>query len=174
MSGIALRLLNWGARFWPCIVGVVVILGAIFYISHRSYQKGFHSRDAEVAALEKTIADVRLKTAEAQAADLARARKIETTDAAITKEENDALQTKLAAARAAAADYAARLRTAAAANQSGGGTTDLPGVANPTGLAAGTSSSTVMDEADLEACSVAVVKADGWRDWWLKVSAVER
>jgi cytoskeletal protein RodZ len=161
-------------RFWPYIAAVVLLVAAYLWVDARGFDRGAHSRDAEVAALEKTIADVRLKTAEAQAKDLEHARKVEATDAAITKETNDALQTKLAAARAAAADYAARLRAATAADKSRGGAKDLPGIADTAGLAAGTSSPTVVDEADLEACSVAVVKADGWRDWWLKVSAVER
>lgn len=131
------------------------------------------SLKAEQAAHAGTIANYRAASEQARADDLAHAEAIRRRDAAIAEETQHDLETKLAAARRDADAYAARLRgVTAGADQGSGDRTDMPGAANATGNAAGAGETTELDDARI--CAVNTVLAEGWRDWWARVSAGER
>lgn len=42
--------------FLPYIAGAVALVAAILWIDHRGYQRGFHRRDAEIAAMQAAAA----------------------------------------------------------------------------------------------------------------------
>jgi hypothetical protein len=107
--------------------------------------------------------------AEARAADLQHARDIEAAQTKVREEVSRDLETKLASARAAADDYARRLRNSAA--QGGGNRAGLPEAADAPGAPAGAGEASLVD--DLRTCSDNTVKAESWRDWWLGVSTIE-
>ena len=95
-----------------------------------------------------------------------------------TQEIQDALQPRLAAARAAAARHAAatsgRMCAAPAADRGAAGPArDLSRPADPAGAVAGAGEAAELAarSADLAACGEAVIKAEGWQDWWRRVSA---
>ncbi|UIJ46890.1 hypothetical protein LZK98_08100 [Sphingomonas cannabina] len=120
------------------------------------------------------IRDIRAKRAEAKAEDIAHARAVETAQAAITQETEDALRAQLAAARAAAAAFAERLRSAEGStadvrgNRSAAG---LPVTTGPSQRTAGAGGAPVVDASDLRICSENTVKAQGWQDWYQRVFA---
>lgn len=116
------------------------------------------------------IAEVERQTAQARADDIAHARAVETAQNQVREEVSRDLETKLASARAAADDYARRLRNAQA--QGGGVRTNLPSAAQPAVDPSVPGPTTELDDA--RACADAVVKAEGWREWWAQVSEVPR
>lgn len=131
-----------------------------------------HQRDAERDGRIADRAAYAAAQQQARANDLAHARVVEMAQDAVRKEVSDDLETKLGAARADAARHAARLRDKAA--QGGGGGTCLPGAPVATDTTAGAGQSPELDAADADACAVAVVKAEGWRDWYAKIEGVAR
>jgi len=150
-------------------IGAAVALGAGCFIAGTQHEHRTHViREAAMqAAFDKTITDVRAKTAAAQVADLAHARAVEAAQEQKRKDAASAYETDLADARRDLAVYAQRLRAASQANSGDSGAASVPGTPQPTGSALGTSDATVMD--DLEACAVNTVKAEAWRDWWLSI-----
>lgn len=148
------------------IIGALALIMALL-----TYQLD-RARDAlaaEKAAHAQTVAGYRLAAEKARADDLAHARATEQRYAAIAQETQDDLTARLAAARADADRYAARLREAARADQGGVSRADLPVAAEPASRADGAGEATELDDA--RACAEAVTKAEGWREWWGRVSA---
>ena len=122
----------------------------------------------EQAAHARTVADVKAATAKAHAEDLAHARAVEARNAAIAQETQDDLTTRLAAARADADRFAARLRAQAGAGGGGEHDAGMSVAAAATGGADGAGEEAVVDA---RVCAENTVKAEGWREWWLRVSA---
>lgn len=148
------------AKLLPYIKGaallIALVMAAKLYIAHVDRTARAEQKAADAAE----VARIR---AEAKAADLEHARATEAAHAQGTKEANDALLPQLEAARAGLADYARRLR-AQAAGGSGGGT-DMPGAPGSPDLADGADRFTQLD-ADLNACTTAVVRLKNVQDWW--------
>lgn len=124
-------------------------------------------KDAERAAL---VSEIARKTEQARAEDMAHARAVEAAQSQVREEVSRDLETKLAAARAAADDYARRLRDKAA--QGGGGKPRLPGTPAATVNPVGAGEAADVDDA--RACADAVIKAEGWQDWFTSIRTIER
>lgn len=124
-------------------------------------------KEAERAAL---VAIYEQTAAEAMASDLDHAANVAAAYNKAREEVSHDLEKERDAARADAARYAARLRNQAA--EGGGGTAHLSAVAESPGVSAGSGEAAELDDA--EACAEAVVKAEGWPAWWIKISEVSR
>ena len=157
-------------RVWPYAAAAGVIVATWLYIDHRGFQRGAASRQPEITRLEKAIADVRAKTAEAKADDLANKIRVEAEQAKVQSDAETKLRHDLAAARAAVE----RLRRAPQADTGGGRGTDLPGTSDAASNLAGASEDAVIPFADAVICADNSVKAQGWQDWWKSVSVIDR
>lgn len=157
---MAALLLSLTRRLWPWLaVAGVLVAAAIttkLYIAHVDRTARAEQKAADAAEVSRV-------RAEARAADLEHARATEAAHAQGTKEANDALLPELEAARAGLADYARRLRTQAAGGGVGG--TDMPGASGGSDLADSADRFTQLD-ADLNACTTAVVRLKNAQDWW--------
>lgn len=127
--------------------------------------------ETEKANSKALVALYEARTAEALAADLAHAADIQAKNDQIRQEKSVAIENERDAARAAVDAYVARVRDKA--NQSGGGKPGLSPAALASVVVAGGGEATVVPVPDLHICADAVVKAEGWRDWWLSVSENE-
>lgn len=156
--------------FLPYFLAVAAVISLVIWIDHRGYQRGFHKRDAEVAALQKTITDVRTVQAKAAADNVAHVQQVEAAQAAVTKEQTDALSKQLADARATVRAYVVRQQ----ANQGHAGGNPLPVPANPSGAVDDPSSQALVPLADLDACAQAYVTATGWQSWWKAQAGIAR
>lgn len=147
--------ISW--RLCAAIVNAVIVIGlAIALIITRG------TLDRVKAEKATVIAEVRAKTAEAQAADLAHVRAVEAAQDKVREEVSRDLESKLAAARAAVDDYARRLRAQAA--QGGGGATPVPIASEAARAPAGAGTEALVS--DLQICAENTVKAEGWQAWW--------
>lgn len=148
---------------WLKIAAPIALLAALaalvtgfnLYVAHVDGTARAEQKAADEAAVKEA-------RAQAKAADLENARKIEAARAQATKEANDALLPQLEAARAGIADYARRLRNQAAKGGSGGA--DMPGTPDSPHVADGTDQVPLMD--DLDACTTAVIRLRNVQDWW--------
>jgi hypothetical protein len=141
-------------------VGAIIlalVVGLLFTRARLDSEKKGRALDRQAVATAQ---------AEARAADLQHARDVETAQTRIKEEVTRDLEGKLASARAAADDYARRLRNQAA--QGGGDRAGLSFTPAAASAADGAGEATVLD--DLRACADNTVKAEGWRDWWIKIS----
>lgn len=154
---------------WRWIAVGAGVLGALWFVHHRGYHSGVASQAPVIASLNATIDNVRAATAKAQADDLAHKQAIEARDARIAQEKTDALEKQLADARAAVADYI-RLHAAPPADPGRGGAAGVSGATPAPGAADGAGGEAIVPAGDLRICAGAVVKAEGWRDWWRAVS----
>ena len=169
-------------RFWPFALGIAAMVVILIY---RADAKHWHKRyDTEHAALvtettahQTDIANVRAATAAAQAADRLHVQEVAAHDTAIQQERSNALEAQLTAARTAAADYAARLRSGTRpAVASGGAATSVSAPASTAGTAASVDPATdvPVSSADLQSCALSDTIARGWQAWWTQVSAAPR
>ena len=114
------------------------------------------ARDATIAACTaaraQLVADVRAKTAEAQAADLANKQRVEAAQSTITEKTNATLEAALADARARAADYARRLRDQPQADRGGGGAAAVSIAPDAAGAADGAGAASIV-ATDATACA---------------------
>lgn len=145
---------------WKKIGYALLAIGIASFIWHR----GYHSRDAEVAALNQTIANMKAASAQAAADNLAHVRAVEAKNAAIQKDMEDALETQLADARAAAGAFVVRQRAQAATDNAGAGRVSDP--PDATGSIDDAGGKTLVPDDDLRICAENTVKAQGWADWW--------
>lgn len=135
---------------------------------------------AQIQLYGKAFDQVRTAAATAKADDLQFARDVETRAARIAQEQTHDINAKLVEARRLAADRARALRLraeregrAAAADRGGGGDADLSAPANATRDPAGAGAAAELDE-DLEIAAENTVKAEGWREYWLKLFGEDR
>lgn len=163
--------LTWSAirTFGPYIL--IALLAGLLVLDAEKLKARNASLIACHAQSAQFQADVKAKTAEAQAADAANKARVETAQSTITETHDADLEKELAAARADAAAYAQRLRQQSQAGAGGGGSPSVPQPAEPAGSADGTGQT---PELDATACAEAVTKAQGWQDWWKDMAAVPR
>lgn len=161
--------LNILRRFWWAIpiIGLTIALG----VTRSTLDHRRAALKAEQAAHAQDIADVRAATAKAQADDLMHARAVETRQAKISQEIQDDLTSRLASARADAARYAERLRTASQASDSGSAAASVPSFPDAPSSAVGASQDAFV--ADAAICAENSVKAQGWLDWYRSVSTAQ-
>lgn len=151
---------------WKWIGIGLVVVGLLLAIDHRGYQRGKHSRDAQVAALTGTIANLKVASAQAAAENLAHVHAVEARNATIQKESADALTAQLADARAATRAYILHHPAPVASHAGEGGLSQPADPASPT---IGPAQEAVVAVADIEACTDAFVIATGWQAWWDKI-----
>lgn len=153
---------------------VALVIAALLTVVVIDAEK-LKARDASLVACQaqkdQLAADVKAKTAEAQAADAANKARVETAQSTITETHDADLEKQLAAARADAAAYAQRLRQQSQAGAGGGGSPSVSSAPEPAGSADGAGQTA---ELDATACAEAVTKAQGWQDWWKDVASVPR
>lgn len=157
-------------RAWPYLAIAALTYGALSYAMHIGFQRGAESRQPEIAALTATIADVRAKTAEAKAADLANTIRVEADQTKVQANVETDLRYKLADARAAVE----RLRRAASPHTDRGGSPDLPRATVSAAISDGAGGDAVIPYADALTCADNAVKAQGWQDWYRQVQAIDR
>jgi hypothetical protein len=154
----------------PYIAGLLILAGLLSAYGHRQYERGSHSRDAQVATLAQNIAEREAASVKAAADNLAHVKQVEAEQAAITKEQSNALTHQLTDARSALAAYLVRSK-AGQGNASQGDVSSVPG---SSGGIAGASENAVVPVADLGICADNTVKAKAWRDWYNEQAAIVR
>lgn len=130
--------------------------------AHRATEECQHTRQVDEL-------NITAEVAKAAAADMAHARTVEQANAKIAEEKQHALETELAAARRAAADYA-RLHPAPQTAAGSGEAADVPRPAEPAAGADERPAEAVVPSSDLDACAVGYTVARGWQDWWSQVT----
>lgn len=159
--------------FLPYMAGIALLVGAYLWLDHRSFNRGAHSRDAEVNALNTTIANMKAASAKALADNEANVSRINGLQAQITKDRNDEAPKQIAAGDAAIADWI-RLHPAPRANPGSSGKDHASGISNTTGQPDAAIAQTTVPVADLTACNLAYVTATGLQDWIREQAAIER
>jgi len=144
---------------WPV---AFALLACAYFFEHSALTACRRARELDAAHVAQA-------SATALADDLNHARLVEHHDATVAKETQDAVELSLGSARAAIATHA-RLHSAPQAPAGGSGATGVPIAANPTGSIDPAPAQAVVSVDDLNACGTAAVVAQGWQDWWTKVS----
>lgn len=155
----------------PWIGAALLLVGVYLWIDHRGYQRGSHSRDAEVAALNGTIANFKAASVAAKAKNVAHVQTVETAQDAVTKGHENDYPTQLADARAALAAY--KLRHPATA-QGDTGRDQLSQVPDPAGKPDADPAQAVVPVADLDACAQDYVLATSLQSWIRDQAAIVR
>lgn len=177
-SGVLVKVGGFIGRHGPGILMalVTVALAALLYWAPWAVSRGAHSRDLEVAGLQKTIADMKAAEAKARADAEAKARAIEGAQTQAKEGSNNEIQDMRSVALALANARVAQLHAAASqvgTAAAGGG--KASGAGGGTGLAAaGPGSMPLMDDDDLRVCTENTVKALSWSRWWAKINAIPR
>jgi hypothetical protein len=169
------------------VLGWVLVASLGFAAIQWGEARHWHKEySGQVAGRAADVREVATKMTEAKAADQEHTYQTQIFDAKNMKEVSDALTVDLRAARAATADYI-RLHPARQATARSGGAPHLPAATHTarsidgTGQASvvpasdgGTPNEVVIPAADLDICTDAVLKAEGWRDLWLRMQATPR
>lgn len=145
-------------------IGIALAVVAVLAFA---YNRGSHSRDAEVAIITQSIANLKAASAAAAARNLAEVRAIETKNVAIQKDMEDALSQQGSSARAALDAYILR-------HPASSGHASVSGVSQTTPAteaATGAPEAAIVARTDLEACTDAFVMAQGWQEWYSQVAA---
>lgn len=160
---------------WKYIGAALAAIGLAFLLWQApwAYRRGQHSRDAEVAALNGTIANMKAASAKALADNEAYVARINGLQDQITKDRNDDQPKQIAAGNAAIAEYV-RLHPAPKAHPGGTGQDHAPGVPDAPGQPDAPADQAVVPVADLNACNEAWVTATGLQDWIRAEAAIQR
>jgi hypothetical protein len=156
--------------FLPYIAGVLIVASLLSAYGHRQYERGSHSRDAQVATLIQNIAERQAASVKAAADNLAHVKQVEAEQASITKEQSNALTRQILDARSALAAYLVRSK-AGQGNASQGVVSSIPG---SSGGITGAGENAVVSVADLGICADNTVKAKAWQDWYRDQAAIAR
>lgn len=172
--------MSWALAAWriakpllPYITAVAVVIALFAFCYSRGVNHGFHSRDAEVAALQGAIDNMKTASAKALADNEANVARINSLQDQVTKDRNDDAPKQIAAGNAAIAEYV-RLHPAPKANSSGSGKDNASGVPDATGKPDAPADQAVVPVADLNACNEAYVTAVGLQDWIRLEAAITR
>lgn len=159
----------WTHKAWA-IIAVLGLMLLFAKMDARHWHKQADQCSAARAADQRAYKEAYAK---AVADDAAHAAAVKARDDQITQEKTHALETQLVDAHTAVARYA-RLHAAPSTNPGGGGSSAVPATSDPASAVDGAGQAAIVSVADLAICSDAVVKAEGWRDWWATVSAAPR
>ena len=177
-SGVLVKVGGFISRHGPGILMTLatLALAGLLYWEPWAVSRGAHSRDLEVAGLQKTIADMKAAEAKAKADAEAKARTIEGAQTQAKEGSNHEIQDMRDRALALATARLAQLHAPAsgfAATAGAGG--KAAGSGAGTGLAdAGPGAMSLMDDDDLRICTENTVKALSWSRWWAKINAIPR
>jgi hypothetical protein len=177
-SGVLVKVGGFFARHGPGILMAWLVVGllGLLYWAPWAVSRGAHSRDLEVAGLQKTIADMKAADAKATAEAATKARAAETAQNAVKEGSDHEIDDLRTRALALAATRLAQLRgapsqAAATAGVVGG---QGGGVSPAAGLPATAGRVSVVDGDDLRICTENTVKALGILPWWTKNAAIPR
>lgn len=168
LTWAALKSLPWG-KIAAALGALVLLYGAYSW----AWNRGSHSRDAEVAALTGTIANLKAASAKAKADNIAHVATVETKQDQVTKDHTNDAPNSIAIGNAAIAEYV-RLHPAPKADPGstgGAGLSQVP-VAASQPDAAGTE--TIVPRSDLDACNIAYATAVGLQGWIRDQAAIAR
>lgn len=149
---------NWKLVLFGSVLLAISLWGVGESMGKRQALKRVEQRD-------RTIEAMKLAGARAEAEHLAAARAREASFLKAQKEHANGYETRLAAAR----DQLARFVRAQTATRDAE-RRDLPGTAPAAGATAVAVGEAFVPVADLERCTVAVVRAEAWAAWWKSVS----
>jgi hypothetical protein len=172
LFALAGRLLSIKTGLWlPLALGLALCLsyGLLRAEKHHSakVETRLHQTESAYAQFQ---ADVRSKTALAQAQDAANAARVEAAQSKATQEVSDDYQTQLAALRARY--NALSLRAGKTGSDSGrGGKANLPVVSDPASGVDGAASSAPVNEFNAEANALQLKALQGWVS---SVSSIDR
>jgi hypothetical protein len=158
---------------WKWIGVGLAVLGLVLWIDHRGYQRGFHKRDPEVAALHGTITNMKASSAKALADNEANVARINALQDQVTKDRNDEAPKRIADGSSAIDAYI-RLHPAPKADPSGAGKDYASGVPDAPGQLDAAAAQAVVSRPDLDACNAAYVTATGLQDWIKAEAALDR
>lgn len=176
-SGVLVKVGGFISRHGPGILMalVSVALAGLLYWAPWAVSRGAHSRDLEVAGLQKTIADMKAADAKATAEAEAKARAVEGAQTQAKEGSNHEIQDMRDRALALATARLAQLHQPAQAGTAAAGVGEAANAGGGAGLApAGSGSMPIMDDDDLRICTENTVKALSWSRWWLKIQAIQR
>lgn len=155
-------------------LGVWLGVFAILYGAYSwSFNRGAHSRDAEVHALAGTIANLEDASAQAQLETHAYVTRINALQDQVTKDQENAKAVRLAAGSAAIDAYI-RLHPAPKAASGSARQAGTPGVSSPASQPDAAPDAAVVSRADLNACNDAFTTAVGLQDWVRAQASIDR
>lgn len=165
MSGLALL------RYWrEGLIGLVLLFAAIQWGNARHWnkmfvneQKGHAQTRADYTAFAR---GVREKSEQIVSKATERNKRIAAEYRAIEKENDSEIRRRIDAAVARV-----RAQGGASAGSSGNPATSA---SQAPGGAAGAGETAIVPARDLEICAEAVIKAEGWQEWFRRVSSVAR
>lgn len=162
-----------GLKLYGAIAGAVMFLLFAAWVwridSLRSqYKRDFATCQQNFAQFQ---ADVVAKTELARREDLAHKTEVERQDAQLSKESDNDIRQKIAAAVAAARS---RVRPAPPARIGGGGNPPVSRAAAPAADPAGAGQTAIVPAADLTTCATNTILSEGWQSWYKQVQAVPR
>lgn len=157
----------------PILARAGLILGLLaalwIWSDHRGYQRAetkaivqIQRVEAKAAASLNAVKDTALRM---RAEQVERARKIEAANRKVSDDVEASLRSRIAALRDG-------LRATAHGNP-GGDQAGLPGAADASRDSAGAGGASEL-VADRLICGEAIIKAEGWADWWAGIQKVER
>lgn len=161
-----------GMRLWGAIGAAVVVALFVAWAFRVNSLRAAHleERRACEANHKQFVADVRARTAQAQAEDAAHAKQVETAQDQARSENDAQIRQRIASAVAAV-----RVRNASTQNRgSGSGAAPVSRPAETASSSAPASGEAVVPAHDLEVCAVNTEKAAGWLSWWTSVQAIPR
>jgi hypothetical protein len=159
--------------FLPYIAAAMIVAALLSAYGHREYGRGADSRNAEVAALNGTIANMKAASEKALALNDAYVSRINGLQDQITKEKNDAVPQRLADGSAAIDAYV-RLHPAPKANPGNASQDHASGLPGTAGQADASANEAIVSRADLDACNAAWVTATGLQDWIRAQASIDR
>lgn len=162
-----------GLKLYGAIGAAVMIALFLAWVWRIDSLRAAHKKDlaACVANHAQFVADVKARTDEARRLDAAHKAEVERNQDRISKESDDEIRQRIAAAVVA---VRGRVRNTPAIHP---GSRGSPAVSiapfTPAGPA-GADQAAVVPAADLEMCAANTVKAEGWQSWWKDVQAISR
>lgn len=159
--------------FLPYILSALAVIALLYGAYSWAWERGAHSRDAEVSALTQTITNLKAASAKAQADNLAHVQTVETKQDQVTKDHANDKPNTVAIGNAAIAEYV-RLHPAPQAYSSGPTGTEVPKIPDPANQPDGPSAQAIVSRSDLDACNVAYATAIGLQGWIRDQAAIDR
>lgn len=165
---------SWCFKHWRLIGSAIVVSSLLFMVHVRTVQRdsarGQYASEKQAHDLDK--ANWKAATAKAQADDLAHARDVESQQAKISQETDNAYQLQLADLRANLARW--MHDHAASNNQGSSGAASLPDIPEPAGSLPQPAADAIVSGPDLDKCAVDYSYANGLWSAWQKMSAIKR
>ena len=156
---------------WRWIAAAALLAAAYVWIDGRAYDRGVASQAPKIAALERTITEVRNASAAALASDLAHARDTEQQQTKVSDDASTDYQRQLADLRAR---YQRLLADAAPADPRGGAGAGLPGLPDAAGRPDAAAAQDGLPRADALIASEQALQLQALQGWVRAQAAIDR